>query len=56
MANNTSLHKANVSKKDEFYTQLSDIEAELRHYKEQFRDKIIWWASSCRCLISIPWR
>ncbi len=34
MANsNTDLHKAKKSKKDEFYTQLSDIERELKHYK-----------------------
>lgn len=45
MANNTSLSKANTAKKDEFYTQLSDIEAEMRHYKEQFRDKVIF----CNC-------
>ncbi|NBU53410.1 MAG: modification methylase, partial [Alphaproteobacteria bacterium] len=29
---NSKLHKAKSSKKDEFYTQLSDIERELRHY------------------------
>jgi hypothetical protein len=45
MANNTSLSKANLAKKDEFYTQLSDIEAEMRHYKEQFRDRVIF----CNC-------
>lgn len=37
--------QAKKNKEDEFYTQLSDIEAELRHYKEQFRDKIIF----CNC-------
>ena len=45
MANNESLNKANIAKKDEFYTQLSDIEAEMRHYKEQFRGKVIF----CNC-------
>ena len=30
---------------DEFYTRLSDIEAEMRHYKEQFRGKVIL----CNC-------
>jgi len=48
MANNTSnrnLHKANRAKKDEFYTQLVDIEKELKHYKEQFRDKVVY----CNC-------
>lgn len=42
---NRSLHKANLAKKDEFYTQLTDIEKELKHYKEQLRDKVIF----CNC-------
>lgn len=42
---NKSLHKAVVSKNDEFYTQLADIERELRHYKSQFRDKVVY----CNC-------
>ncbi len=42
---NTNLHKANKAKKDEFYTQLVDIEKELKHYKEQFRDKVVY----CNC-------
>src|SRR3989338_8483027 len=42
---NSSLHKANKAKKDEFYTQLIDIEKELKHYKEQFRDKVVY----CNC-------
>jgi hypothetical protein len=33
------LSEAKKSKKDEFYTQLSDIEKELKHYKEHFRYK-----------------
>jgi hypothetical protein len=37
--------KAKKNKADEFYTQLSDIEAEMRHYREQFRDKVIF----CNC-------
>ncbi len=37
--------KAKKNKADEFYTQLSDIEAEMRHYKEQFRGKVIF----CNC-------
>lgn len=47
MANslNTNLHKANKAKKDEFYTQLIDIEKELKHYKEQFRNKVVY----CNC-------
>ena len=42
---NKNLHKANKSKKDEFYTQLSDIENELRHYKAEFKGKTIL----CNC-------
>src|SRR3990170_1041121 len=42
---NINLHKAKNAKKDEFYTQLSDIEKELKHYKNQFRGKIIY----CNC-------
>jgi hypothetical protein len=34
---NTNLRIANKAKKDEFYTQLPDIENELRHYKEHFK-------------------
>lgn len=44
-AKNSSLNKAAVVKEDEFYTQLSDIEKELRHYKEQFKNKIVL----CNC-------
>ncbi len=40
-----SLHAANQQKNDEFYTRLADIEDELRHYKEQFRGKVIL----CNC-------
>lgn len=45
MANNSSLNKAALAKKDEFYTQLPDIEAEMRHYREQFCGKVIL----CNC-------
>jgi len=44
-SSNKNLHKANKAKKDEFYTQLVDIEKELKHYKEQFRNKIVY----CNC-------
>ncbi|MYA92521.1 MAG: adenosine deaminase, partial [Chloroflexi bacterium] len=33
MAKNSNFHKAKRAKKDEFYTQLYDIENELRHYR-----------------------
>lgn len=42
---NTNLHKAKSAKKDEFYTQLADIEKELRYYKTHFKDKIVF----CNC-------
>lgn len=39
---NKNLRKANKAKKNEFYTQLSDIEKELKYYKNQFKDKIVY--------------
>jgi hypothetical protein len=45
MAGNINLHAANKAKKDEFYTQLVDIENELRHYKEHFKGKTVL----CNC-------
>lgn len=42
---NKSLRKAKNTKEDEFYTQLSDIEKELKHYKKHFRDKVVY----CNC-------
>ncbi|NBK98008.1 MAG: modification methylase [Erysipelotrichia bacterium] len=43
--NNNSLTKAKSAKKDEFYTQLPDIERELGHYKNHFKDKVVF----CNC-------
>lgn len=40
-----SLRVAKSQKKDEFYTQLADIEQELKHYKDSFRDKVVY----CNC-------
>jgi len=42
---NRNLHQAKSSKKDEFYTQLSDIEHELKHYKQHFKGKVVY----CNC-------
>ncbi len=42
---NKNLHKAKNSKKDEFYTQLSDIEKEMKHYKGHFKGKVVF----CNC-------
>jgi len=42
---NTALDEAKKAKADEFYTQLPDIEKEMRHYKEQFKSKVIF----CNC-------
>ncbi|MBD5521273.1 MAG: modification methylase [Lachnospiraceae bacterium] len=45
MAKNGALNKASIAKEDEFYTKMSDIEKELKHYKEHFRDKVVF----CNC-------
>lgn len=45
MSTNNNLQKAKNTKNDEFYTQLTDIDKELAHYKEHFRDKIVY----CNC-------
>lgn len=42
---NKNLNQAKDAKKDEFYTQLSDIERELKHYKKHFKNKVIY----CNC-------
>lgn len=42
MRKNKSLHAAKKAKNDEFYTQMTDIEKELRHYKNHFKDKTVF--------------
>lgn len=42
---NSSLHAAKATKQDEFYTQLSDIEKELKHYTAHFAGKTVL----CNC-------
>ena len=44
-AQNKNLQSAKSNKKDEFYTQLSDIEKELKHYKKHFKNKVVY----CNC-------
>ena len=44
-ATNKLLHKAKKSKSDEFYTQLCDIESELKFYKTHFKDRVVY----CNC-------
>ena len=39
------LDNAKINKKDEFYTQLSDIERELQYYKKHFKNKTVF----CNC-------
>jgi hypothetical protein len=39
------LTKAKTNKNDEFYTQLEDIERELKHYKSHFKNKVVL----CNC-------
>ncbi len=41
MARHADLLNAKNAKKDEFYTQLEDINAEMIHYEQQFKDKTI---------------
>lgn len=45
MAKKADLNTAKRAKKDEFYTQITDIEKEMRHYKEHFRGKVVF----CNC-------
>ena len=42
---NRALGEAKKQKKDEFYTQLADINAELRHYAHHFAGKVVF----CNC-------
>jgi len=45
MNKNLNLHNAKLRKNDEFYTPLEYIEKELRHYKEHFKNKVVF----CNC-------
>ena len=45
MAKNNNLHTAKKARNDEFYTQLSDIEKEMRYYKDFFKGKVVY----CNC-------
>ena len=45
MAGNNDLSLAKKNKKDEFYTQLADIEIEMKHYRKHFKDKVVF----CNC-------
>ena len=45
MTNNNNLHTAKATKNDEFYTQLEDIENELKYYKDYFKGKVVY----CNC-------
>lgn len=42
---NRSLHAAKATKQDEFYTQIGDIEKELKHYQRHFKNKTVL----CNC-------
>ena len=42
---NKNLNAARTAKKDEFYTQMGDIERELQHYWPHFADKVVL----CNC-------
>ena len=45
MIKNNNLHTAKATKNDEFYTQLGDIEKELKYYKNYFKGKVVY----CNC-------
>lgn len=45
MARNNELGAAKTAKKDEFYTQLTDIEKEMRYYRKHFKGKTVL----CNC-------
>lgn len=45
MAGNDSFARAKSAREDEFYTQLTDIEKELRHYRQHFKGKTVL----CNC-------
>ena len=45
MAKNNNLHTAKTAKNDEFYTMLTDIEKEMRYYKDFFKGKVVY----CNC-------
>ena len=45
MTSNQYFHRASYQQNDDFYTQLSDIENELRHYRHHFEGKVVY----CNC-------
>ncbi len=45
MAGNDNVHASRSGKTDEFYTQLSLVESELKHYRHHFRNKVVL----CNC-------
>ena len=45
MAKNSNLHTAKKARNDEFYTMLTDIEKEMRYYKDFFKGKVVY----CNC-------
>lgn len=45
MTKNNNLHTAKATKNNEFYTQLEDIENELKYYKDYFKGKVVY----CNC-------
>ena len=45
-AGNKNLNSAKTARKDEFYTQLTDIEKEMRYYRKHFKDKTVFQCQS----------
>ena len=42
---NNNLNRARQNRQDEFYTQLTDIEHEMQHYRKHFKNKVVY----CNC-------
>lgn len=42
MTTSTNLHKVKEAKYNKFYTPLTDVSKEMMHYKEHFKDKIVF--------------
>lgn len=45
MSKNSNLNSAKSAKNDEFYTKISDIENELKYYRNHFKDAVVF----CNC-------
>ena len=53
-AGNKNLNSAKTARKDEFYTQLTDIEKEMRYYRKHFKDKTVLLLWFCKEIAVLP--